>query len=109
MPGAPTGPAEVARLIRHSADITTEVHIADALNPFRVIVSPPGAPVRIHQHLDIGRGDIDWETYLSTLRDVGFDGIFTLAIFSHPDWTIESDEANLAELRRRLVAVGYEV
>lgn len=107
MPGATVAAEDVARLIRHSAPVMTEVHIADTLDPARVIINPPGAPVRVHQHLDIGLGDIDWDVYLGTLREVGFDGIFTVAIFSHPDRPVESYEANLARLTQGLAAAGY--
>lgn len=107
LPGATVTASDLTRLIRHSAPIMTEVHIADALNPSRVIVNPPGAPVRVHQHLDIGLGDVDWTTYLGTLRDVGFDGIFTVAVFSHPERPVESYATNLERLSQGLAAAGY--
>jgi len=107
VPGAEIRSADVADLIRHSAAVTTEVHIADSQNPARIVVNPPGAPVRVHQHLDIGLGDLDWDTYLGTLYEAGFDGIFTIQIFSHPERIVESYAANLVELKHRLVRAGY--
>jgi myo-inositol catabolism protein IolH len=31
----------------------------------RYIVNPPGSPARVHQHLDIGQGEVDWEVFLA--------------------------------------------
>ena len=46
-----------------------------ASSALRYIVNPPGAQVRVHQHLDIGQGEIDWELFFKTLGDMRFDGI----------------------------------
>ena len=30
--------------------------------------------LRVHQHLDIGQGEVPWDTFFGTLGDLGFDG-----------------------------------
>jgi sugar phosphate isomerase/epimerase len=48
---------------------------------------PPGAPAQVHQHLDIGRGEVDWDLFFRTLADVGFDGIATVCVFAWDECT----------------------
>ena len=47
----------------------------------RYIINPPGVDARIHQHNEIGNGDITWDEFFWTLRDVNFDGIATVCVF----------------------------
>ena len=35
----------------------------------------------IHQHMDIGNGEVDWDVFFSSLAAVGFDGIVTACVF----------------------------
>ena len=58
------------------------VRVADTFNhkkssQLRYIVNPPGSAVRVHQHLDIGQGEVDFEAAFGALRRIGFDGIVT--------------------------------
>lgn len=57
------------------------VHIADGFRPQRTIVNPPDVECRVHQHFDIGRGEIDWDEARRALDAVGFDGILTVQVF----------------------------
>jgi myo-inositol catabolism protein IolH len=36
---------------------------------------------RVHQHNEIGNGDIDWDETFAALRDVNFDGIAAVCMF----------------------------
>jgi len=38
----------------------------------RYITNPPGTTARVHQHLQIGDGDVDWTAYFDGLAEVGF-------------------------------------
>lgn len=38
----------------------------------RYISNPPGNTARVHQHLRIGDGDVDWTELFETLRQIGF-------------------------------------
>ena len=82
-----------AAMIRYAAPLLTHVHVADSLNQragLRYIVNPPGAPVRVHQHLNIGEGEVDWNIFFGTLAEVGFDGILTSSVFAWEDRAVES-------------------
>jgi myo-inositol catabolism protein IolH len=56
----------------------------------RYIVNPPGSTVRVHQHLDIGQGEVDWDEFFGTLGRLGFDGIMTACVFAWEDRARES-------------------
>ena len=38
----------------------------------RYITNPPGNAVRVHQHLRIGDGDVDWTEFFGALAQIGF-------------------------------------
>jgi myo-inositol catabolism protein IolH len=78
---------DLEAMLRYSAPVLGQVHIADTFNHkdgWRYIVNPPGSPARVHQHLDIGEGEIDWDVFFSTLKDIDFDGIMTSQSFAYP-------------------------
>jgi myo-inositol catabolism protein IolH len=76
------------------------LHVADTFRPQRSIVNPPGLDCRVHQHFDIGAGELDWAEAAAALADVGFDGIATVQVFFWPDRARESFAAN----RRAIVS-----
>jgi len=83
------------------------VHIADsfdhrASSGLRYIVNPPGSSARIHQHLDIGQGEVDWDVFFRTLTEVNFDGIATVCVFAWEERARESSRHNLEQIRRYL-------
>ena len=82
-------------MIAYAAPVLAQVHIADVLNHrassgLRYIVNPPGSPARVHQHLDIGQGEVDFEACFGALRSVGFDGILTACVFAWEERAVES-------------------
>lgn len=53
------------------------VHVSDTMNHkashgLRYITNPPGNSVRVHQHLKVGDGDVNWDELFGGLRDIGF-------------------------------------
>jgi myo-inositol catabolism protein IolH len=49
----------------------------------RYIVNPPcSTQVRVHQHLDMGQGEIDWTLFFQTLGEEGFDGVMSSCVFT---------------------------
>jgi myo-inositol catabolism protein IolH len=54
------------------------------------IVNPPGSTARVHQHLDIGQGEVDFGAGFDALRAIGFDGIVTSCVFAWEERAIES-------------------
>ncbi|MGW2325188.1 sugar phosphate isomerase/epimerase family protein [Streptomyces sp. NPDC001700] len=82
-------------LIKHAGDLLTHVHLADtfdhtASSGLRYIINPPGSTARIHQHLDIGQGEVDFDALFGALRDNDFDGTLTSCVFAWEDRARES-------------------
>jgi myo-inositol catabolism protein IolH len=94
---------DLAAVMRHAGPLLTQVHIADSFDHrgssgLRYIVNPPGSTARIHQHLDIGQGEVDWDLFFRTLAEVGFDGIATVCVFAWEERAEESSRFNLARV-----------
>jgi myo-inositol catabolism protein IolH len=78
---------DISGIMEYAADLLTHVHVADSFDHrgssgLRYIVNPPGSPARVHQHLDIGQGEVDWDEFFGTLGRLGFDGIMTACVFA---------------------------
>ena len=81
-------------IIAHAGDLLTHVHVADSMDHtasdgLRYITNPPGNPVRVHQHTEIGRGDVDFDEAFAALAGIGFDGVLTTCVFG---WDEEARE-----------------
>jgi myo-inositol catabolism protein IolH len=100
---------DIAAMIEYAAPVLRHVHVADvfdhtASSGLRYIVNPPGSTARVHQHLDIGQGEIDWEAGFGALRRVGFDGILTSCVFAWEERAVESSRFMLERIRHYLDA-----
>jgi myo-inositol catabolism protein IolH len=98
---------DLAAVMRHAGPLLTQVHIADSFDHrgssgLRYIVNPPGSTARVHQHLDIGQGEVDWDLFFRTLSEVGFDGIATVCVFAWEERAAESSRYNLAQVNQYL-------
>ena len=96
---------DLAAVMRHAGPLLTQVHIADSFDHrgssgLRYIVNPPGSTVRVHQHLDIGQGEVDWDLFFSTLAEVGFDGIATVCVFAWEERAEQSSRFNLEQVQQ---------
>jgi myo-inositol catabolism protein IolH len=74
-------------IISYAGDLLTNIHVADSFDHtgssgLRYIVNPPGSTVRVHQHLDIGQGEVDFDELFGCLESVGFDGTVTTCVFA---------------------------
>ena len=95
----------LAEIIRYAGPLLTQLHIADsfdfrASSGLRYIVNPPGSTARIHQHLDIGQGEVDWDLFFRTLAEVGFDGIATVCVFAWEERAEDSARYNLSQINQ---------
>jgi myo-inositol catabolism protein IolH len=70
------------------------LHLADTFRPSRSIINPPGLDCRVHQHFDIGSGEVDWSEAKSALTAIKFDGFATVQVFCWPDRAAESFRFN---------------
>jgi myo-inositol catabolism protein IolH len=90
---------QMVEIIEYAGDLLTQVHVADcydhtASSGLRYITNPPGNAVRVHQHLDIGQGEVQWESFFATLKKIGFGDsdstIMTSCVFAWEDRARES-------------------
>jgi myo-inositol catabolism protein IolH len=76
------------------------VHLADTYRPERTIVNPPALTNRVHQHFDIGRGELDWAEIGRALRLTAFDGTLTVQVFGWDEQAEKSFVVDLAAVER---------
>ena len=96
------GLGNAGEMIKAAAPKLREVHISDSYNHLandgnRYIINPPGVDARVHQHNEIGQGEVPWDEVFSALRDVNFDGVLSVCIFGWHEW---ADEMNARVLER---------
>jgi myo-inositol catabolism protein IolH len=84
----------MVEIMEHAGPLLTHVHLADCLDHrassgLRYITNPPGNTIRVHQHLDIGQGEVDFEAFFATLGRLGFgdrdNTIMTSCVFAWED------------------------
>ncbi|MDX6256740.1 MAG: myo-inositol catabolism protein IolH [Frankiales bacterium] len=95
----------MVEIMEYAGPLLTHLHVADsfdhtASSGLRYIVNPPGSTARIHQHLDIGQGEVDWTAFFATLDRIGFDGIMTSCVFAWEDRAEASCRFMRAEIDR---------
>ncbi|MBE7210354.1 MAG: sugar phosphate isomerase/epimerase [Gluconacetobacter diazotrophicus] len=98
---------DTVAMLREAAPVLAHVHVADTFNHkassgLRYIVNPPGSQARVHQHLNIGEGEVPWDDFFATLAEIGFDGIMTACVFAWEEKAEQSSRFMLSEMRRYL-------
>jgi len=97
-----------ATLLPEIGDRLGAVYTADTFdhrrsNGLRYITNPPGNPVRVHQHLKIGDGDVDWTQLFGTLRATGYldreDALLVSNVFAEDETRDEVSRFQLDRLR----------
>ncbi|MCD1267940.1 TIM barrel protein [Microbacterium sp. MEC084] len=95
-------------LIPELGDRLGAVYTADTFDHhrshgLRYITNPPGNAVRVHQHLRIGDGDVDWQELFSTLRATGYldrdDALIVSNVFAEDEARDEVSRYQLERLR----------
>ncbi len=76
----------------------------------RYITNPPGTTVRVHQHLRMGDGDVDWSQFFEELAATGFldrhDALVVSNVFAEDeDWERVS-KFQLTAIRERVAAAS---
>jgi myo-inositol catabolism protein IolH len=103
----------MVEIMEYAGDLMTQLHLADSFDHtgssgLRYITNPPGNAVRVHQHLDIGQGEVDWDEFFATLGRLGFgardETIMTVCVFAWEERARESCVANREEIERRIKA-----
>jgi myo-inositol catabolism protein IolH len=81
-------------IMRAAGDKLRLVHVSDSMNHhashgLRYITNPPGNAVRVHQHLKIGDGDVNWDEFFAGLDEIGFldkdDTVMVSSVFAEDE------------------------
>jgi myo-inositol catabolism protein IolH len=76
----------------------------------RYITNPPGNPARVHQHLKIGDGDVDWAGLFGVLGAAGFlgreDAIICSNVFAEDETADETSRYQLDTLRELIAGAS---
>jgi myo-inositol catabolism protein IolH len=97
-----------ATLLPEIGDRLGAVYAADTFDHrrshgLRYISNPPGNAARVHQHLAIGDGDVDWSGLFATLGRTGFldreDAILVSNVFAEDERADEVSRFQLERLR----------
>ena len=105
-------------IMDYAGDLLTQVHVADSFNHngssgLRYITNPPGNAVRVHQHLDIGQGEVDWDQFFTGLArnrfgrgagDRGPEPIMTACVFAWEERAEDSSRFMLEQMTSRTSA-----
>lgn len=70
-----------AAMIRYAGKTLTHVHIGDTYRPERIIQA--GENGRPHLHAIPGWGELDFRAALLALKEIGYQGYLSTALFSH--------------------------
>jgi myo-inositol catabolism protein IolH len=94
-------------IISAAAEKVTYVHLADTLdhtasNGLRYIVNPPGSTARVHQHAEMGRGEVDFDEVFAALASVGFDGVVSSCVFG---WEEQAAEISVRQREKATALV----
>jgi myo-inositol catabolism protein IolH len=100
---------DMSGIMEYAGPLLTHLHVADtfdhrASSGLRYIVNPPGSAVRVHQHLNIGQGEVDWNEFFGTLERLGFDGIMTVCVFAWEEQARESSLFMREQIENRITA-----
>lgn len=97
-----------ATLIPEVGERLGAVYTADTFDHHRShglrdISNPPGNTARVHQHLKIGDGDVNWDELFTTLRSIGYldrdDALIVSNVFAEEEAADEVSRFQLARLR----------
>lgn len=100
-----SGGTDVRSMMEYAGDRLAHVHVADVFNHVanvgnRYIMNPPGVDARIHQHNEIGNGEVPWDDAFGHLRDTGYEGALSVCVFG---WEEDADAIHV-RMRERLEA-----
>ena len=96
-----------------AGDLLRLVHVSDTFDHrrshgLRYITNPPGNAVRVHSHLKVGDGDVDWDGFFAGLAGLGFydrdDTVVCSSVFAEDEDAHEVSRYQLATITERVAA-----
>lgn len=96
-------------IMRAAGDKLRLVHVSDTMDHhashgLRYITNPPGNAVRVHQHLKIGDGDVNWDEFFGGLKEIGFldkeDTVMVSSVFAENEKAEEVSRYQLNSIKQ---------
>ena len=95
---------DVEGITRAAGQTLGAAYVADSFDHrrshgLRYISNPPGNTARVHQHLALGDGDVDWDAYFAALAANGFfdrDSVLVSNVFAEDERADEISRQQLA-------------
>ncbi|MGV1034008.1 MAG: sugar phosphate isomerase/epimerase family protein [Microbacteriaceae bacterium] len=88
---------------RLGAVYTADTFDHNRSHSLRYISNPPGNAARVHQHLRIGDGDVNWDELFATLGQIGYlkrdDALLVSNVFAEDETADETSRQQLETLR----------
>ena len=91
------------------------VHVSDTMDHnrshgLRYISNPPGNAVRVHQHLKMGDGDVNWDEFFGGLKEIGFldnpNSVMCSSVFAENENAAEVAKFQLETMKNYIVKQG---
>ena len=101
-------------IMRAAGEMIRLVHISDTMdhrrsNGLRYISHPPGNAVRVHPHLKIGDGDVNWNEFFQGLKEIGFldnpNSIACSSVFAENETNAETSKWQLQKIQEYVKSV----
>jgi myo-inositol catabolism protein IolH len=104
-----------AEIMRAAGSRLRSAYVADTFDHqrshgLRYISNPPGNAARVHQHLRVGDGDVDWDEFFRELAANGFfdreDSVLVSNVFGEDETALETSRYQLGQIESRIRAVS---
>lgn len=81
---------DIASIVRYAGSDLRHLHLADswdykASGGRRYLLNPAETTATVHQHLPYDQGEVDLPAFFDALKEIDFDGIATVAVFSQEE------------------------
>ncbi|MEJ5943940.1 sugar phosphate isomerase/epimerase family protein [Pseudokineococcus basanitobsidens] len=107
-----------AEVMAAAGDLLRLVHVSDTFDHtrshgLRYITNPPGNAVRVHSHLKVGDGDVDFDAVFDGLARLGFDdredSVMCSSVFAEDEDAEAVSRYQLATMTERVQAARARV
>jgi myo-inositol catabolism protein IolH len=96
-------------IMRAAGDRLGIVHVSDTMDHnrshgLRYISNPPGNAVRVHQHLKMGDGDVNFDEFFGGLKEIGFldnpNSVMCSSVFAENENAVEVAKFQLETIKK---------
>lgn len=102
-------------IMRAAGDRLGIVHVSDTMDHnrshgLRYISNPPGNAVRVHQHLKVGDGDVNFDEFFGGLKEIGFldnpNSVVCSSVFAENENASEVAKFQLETIKKYIAKVS---